>query len=208
MNDLLFKGWQCPVIPFCTCLSDHSDLLIFNKLCYSLCWCWSPMSYNGLVHWVWLLSWTEKKHTAEMKEYERMRDSWKGFEFWLLSALLENLSGRNKCRVGETVLVHICLCVWPNTGLHRKSESQGCVNHGVGNFSALSSKSFFPFLFPPRSGFNFGVVTSAASSPTLPSLAASQGWLGRVCKMHLSSAKRMLTLPNSCGSCFMLPFYY
>lgn len=42
--------------------------------------------------------------------------------------------------------------------------------------STLCAVSFFPFLFfPLRSGFNFGVVTSASSSPTLPSLAPSQG---------------------------------
>lgn len=70
----------------------------------------------------------------------------------------------------------LCLYAWLCTRLYWKSESQNCVNHGAGSFNALSEVSFFPFLlFPSRSGFTFGGVTSAASSPTLPSLASSQG---------------------------------
>lgn len=52
--------------------------------------------------------------------------------------------------------------------------------------SALGTKSFFPFLLsPPRSVFNFGGVTSAAASQTLPSLA--QGQFGTVQTASLPS---------------------
>lgn len=54
----------------------------------------------------------------------------------------------------------------------------------------LGAKSFFSFLLSPRSVFNFGGVTSAAASQTLPSLA--QGQFGTECKQHLFPLNRVL----------------
>lgn len=74
---------------------------------------------------------------------------------------------------GETVLVPVCLTfVQVCTG----NLSLKAVLIMGWKFQHFELSVFFAFLlFPPRSGFNFGVVTSAASSPTLPSLASSQG---------------------------------